>query len=122
MSYSAPEDQLLWYIEDDQLALITSKSVSSDNEYESIDESLVDGLMIEYSSIPQVEDVEDTPDVDSSIHPSIVSYVKWKLFEDNPATLEQAMYFERLWTLQSKKWATRKKTGGPKRLTPFKLL
>ena len=113
---------MLWYIEDDQLALVTTKSTSSDNEYESIDESQVDGLLIEYSAIPQVENMSDVPDVDSSIHLAIVNYVKSRLFEDNPATLKEAQFYESKWIMQSKKWATRKKAGGPKRLTPFKLL
>lgn len=123
MAYSAPEDYLAYYIIDDMLALVTNKNTASDNEFEAIDESTKDGLLIEYSAIPdEIQEETDVPDVDVSLHPALMNYVKWKLYEDRPETLEIALYYKRLFVEQCKKWATRTKQGGPKIITPFKLL
>ena len=124
MAYSYPESHLAWYIVGDRLALVTSKNTSSKNIYEAIDETNADGLLVEYSSEPRtIENMSDVPDCDHTIHPALVDYIKWRLFDDsnNEASMVAAEKYRRRWWRQVKQNATRDKIGGSREVSPYSL-
>ena len=83
MAYRFPERYLAYYLATDRLGLVTSRNTNSKNNYESIDESIDDGLLVEYTAQPnEIEKLSDVPDVDDTIHPGLIYYVNYKLFED----------------------------------------
>ena len=122
MAYLFPEDFLAWYVAGDRMGLITTKSTSSKNRWESIDESQTDGLLIEYTAQPEtVDNISDVPAVDDTIHIALVNYVNWKLFEDrqDEASLIASNKYRGLWTKKVKEEAGRDKVGGVREIAPF---
>jgi len=116
------ETYLAWYLKGDNLALVTSKYNSSTNingEYVAIDETVTDGILIEYLAEPDaVTAITDYPDIDNTLHLSIVDYVKFRLYmdkagkEDDP---NKAMIAERLAQSFEKKWDDGMKRAGMKK-------
>ena len=124
MAYRYPEDSLAYYVVGDRLALVTQKNTSSKNIYEAIDESLEDGLLIEYSAQPdEVVNLSDVPDCDDSLHPAIVDYIKWKLFDDrlDEASMMQGEKYRRRWVQTTSEYAGRDKVGGLRQVAPYPL-
>ena len=124
MAYRYPEDYLAWYIVGDRLALVTSKDTSIKNAYEAIDETQSDGLLIEYSSQPnEVVNLSDVPDCDDTLHPALVDYVKWKLYDDNSdeASMMQGDKFRRRWRRSLRLDAGSDKIGGLRQIAPYPL-
>lgn len=122
MAYAFPEDYLSWYIVGDRLALVTTKNTSSRNRWESIDESQADGMLIEYTAQPEkVENLSDVPAVDDTLHPALISYVNWKLFEDrqDEASLIASNKYRGIWHRRVKEEAGRDKVGGVREISPF---
>ena len=120
-TYSRPEDLWAWYIQGDRIALVTTKNTSTKNTYESPDENITDGLLIEYSRQPiEVIKLSDIPDVDDMMHSAIVDYVKWKLWNDIPGenSAPQASKYLSLWRLAIKMYSTRDKIGGTRAIVP----
>jgi len=58
-TYSYPNAEVFWRIERDKLELVTIDAVDVDNSYESIDESVAQGVMIEYDGPPTLLNVHD---------------------------------------------------------------
>ena len=115
-------DYLAWYVRGDNLAIVTSKynsSTNTNNEYVAIDESVTDGIMIEYLAEPDaVTAVTDYPDIDNTLHLSIVDYVKSRLYLDKAGkedTPEKAMIAERLSQALERKWNDGMKRFGMKK-------
>ena len=120
-TYSRPEDYWAWYIQGDRIALVTTKDTSTKNSYESPDENITDGLLIEYSRQPiEVAKLSDIPDVDDMMHSAIVDYVKWKLWNDKPVQqgAPEASKYMSLWRIAVKMYSTRDKIGGTRAIVP----
>ena len=90
-NYKDPSDYLAWYVEGDELALVTSKTssdgsstvlASSDKgSWKAIDEAVTNGLLISYNAEPaKVTALTDYPDIDNSMHNAIVDYIKYNLY------------------------------------------
>ena len=105
------QNYLRYYIKGDNLAIVTNKYDSSTNEnsdYVAIDESVTNGIAISYLAEPNVVSaVTETPDIDNTLHLSLVDYVKARLYldkagkEDDP---NKAMIAERLSQMHEKRW------------------
>ena len=124
MAYNYPEEYLSWYNVGDRIALVTSKNTSNKNSFESIDESTSNGLLIEYSAQPrEIENLSDVPEVDDTLHPALVNYVNWKLFEDrlDEVSAASAMKYRALWETTVRQEAGRDKVGGQRAIVPFGL-
>ena len=124
MAYNYPEEYLAWYNVGDRIALVTSKNTSNKNSFESIDESTSNGLLIEYSAQPrEIENLSDVPEVDDTLHPALVNYVNWKLFEDrlDEVSAASAMKYRALWETTVRQEAGRDKVGGQRAIGPFGL-
>ena len=122
MAYNYPEDYLSWYVVGDRIALVTSKNTSSNNALESIDESTSNGLLIEYSAQPRkIENLSDVPEIDDTLHPTLVNYINWKLFEDrlDEVSAASAVKYQRLWETKVRQEAGRDKVGGQRAIVPF---
>ena len=141
-SIKYPEEDAVWFIEGDKLALLTNVDSSGDTRtdtkggrkvWKAIAETVSDGLLIHYHSEPNsVKTLSDEPDVDNSLHLFIVDYVKCKLFMDKSATSspEDASRQMTLSNMHERKWKDalvkfgsrkREKTGGARVLVPFNL-
>ena len=122
MAYNYPEEYLTWYNVGDRIALVTSKNTSNKNAFESIDESTSNGLLIEYSAQPRkIENLSDEPEIDDTLHPTLVNYVNWKLFEDrlDEVSAASAVKYQRLWETKVRQEAGRDKVGGQRAIVPF---
>ena len=135
-NYKDPSDYLAWYVEGDELALVTSKTssdgsltvlASSDKGYwKAIDEAVTNGLLISYNAEPaKVTALTDYPDIDNSMHNAIVDYIKYKLYLDSgtPELVSLALTHKRNWEESVKRFGMKKrdKTGGTRAVVPFNL-
>jgi hypothetical protein len=137
-----PDEDAVWYIEGDKLALLTNVDSEGDTRtntkggrklWKAIAESVTDGLLLHYHGEPNsVKNLIDEPDIDNSLHLFIVDYVKCKLFMDRSATApaEEAQRYMALSNMHERKWKDalvkfggrkRDKTGGSRVLIPFNL-
>ena len=133
-----PENSALWFVEGDKLALITKTDSSGNSRttdrkhYKAIQESITDGLLIHYYGEPNsVVSINDTPDIDNTLHVAIVDYVKKCLYMDkagassDPGVSQSAMQMmiqhERRFNETVKRYGMRKrdKTGGTRAVLPF---
>ena len=85
-TYNSPSDYLAWIIRGNDLGILTSQYDSSTNiksEWVAIDESVTDGILINYIAEPDtVTAITDYPDIDNTLHLSLVDYVKSRLYLD----------------------------------------
>ena len=133
-----PENSALWFVEGDKLALITKTDSSGNSRttdrklYKAIQESITDGLLIHYYGEPNsVVSINDTPDIDNTLHVAIVDYVKKCLYMDkagassDPGASQSAMQMmiqhERRFNETVKRYGMRKrdKTGGTRAVLPY---
>tara|TARA_R100000501_G_C2622890_1_gene116057 strand:+ start:546 stop:1295 length:750 start_codon:yes stop_codon:yes gene_type:complete len=132
--YSNPAEYIRWWIEHDQLAIVTDKSGS----WESIDESVTSGILLHFYAEPEILAIDDTfsstyPDLDNSMHLPIVDYVKRCLFMDKAGatpdpnasqiSIMMSQQHDMKWRESVDKWIMIKKdkTGGPRVLAVPKL-
>ena len=135
-NYKDPSNYLAWYVEGDELALVTSKTssdgsstvlASSDKgSWKAIDEAVTNGLLISYNAEPaKVTALTDYPDIDNSMHNAIVDYIKYKLYLDSgtPELVSLALTHKRNWEESVKRFGMKKrdKTGGTRAVVPFNL-
>jgi len=137
---SYPEDSCMWFIEGNNLALITNVDADGDTEtstrkaWKAIRETVTDGILIKYQAEPnKVSSIADSLDIDNTLQLAIVDYVKTKLYEDKAGKSaqpeSQAMAFQmanshrRNYEKISRKYGMRKrdKVGGTRAVTPFDL-
>ena len=78
-----PENQAMYFIEGDKLALITKVDssgngrTSSRKQWKAISEAVTDGILIHYYAEPNsVSAVTDNLDIDNALELSVVDYVK----------------------------------------------
>tara|TARA_E500000305_G_C4029639_1_gene244219 strand:+ start:2440 stop:2868 length:429 start_codon:yes stop_codon:yes gene_type:complete len=88
-SIKYPENQALYFIEGDKLAIITkvdssgSSRTSSRKQWKAISEAVTDGILIHYYSEPNsVTSIKDSLDIDNSLERAVVDYVKKCLYMD----------------------------------------
>ena len=110
-TYNSPSDYLAWIIRGNDLGILTSQYDSSTNiksEWVAIDESVTDGILINYIAEPDtVTAITDYPDIDNTLHLSLVDYVKSRLYLDKMGKEEdtnRAQLAERLSIHHEKKW------------------
>ena len=139
-SYNRPEDFIAWYIVGDHLAIVTTKGSDSDTvhqqlgDYKPINEAVTNGVLIHYSGEPNaVTAITDTPDIDNSMHSSLVDYVKFRLYQDkagisidgnaSAVAMSMARSHEGKWNEAIRKYGMKKrdKTGAPRRIMPADL-
>jgi hypothetical protein len=139
-SYNNPEDYIAWFITGDHIAIVTTKGSDSDTihqkegDYKPIDEAVTNGVLIHYSGEPNaVSNVTDTPDIDNTMHSSLIDYVKFRLYQDkagissdpnlSSVSMAMARNHELKWTESTKRFGMKKrdKTGGARRIMPADL-
>ena len=126
-----PENQAMYFIEGDKLALITKVDssgngrTSSRKQWKAISEAVTDGILIHYYAEPNsVSAVTDNLDIDNALELSVVDYVKKCLYMDKAGTapdpntaqisMSMGMNHERKFKEAVQRYGVRKKdkTGG----------
>ena len=119
-SYTYPETSVFYVLHDDQIGLVTTDTDDVDTSFTSIDETVTDGLWIDYEGDPILLDPDDPdvgeamPPVNPRIHEALVKYVLSQLYlyaaKDNPEYLALS---ERLYGLFAQ--AIKERNGGKPR-------
>ena len=116
---SYPNDYFAWYNDDNRLAIVNlNTSTDDDNglkigEYDTYSDSTIsDGLKIHYhAKYPEVKSIDDDLykdlNLDSGLHPSILCFVKARLFED-AGDLQKSQYFRAMYEKMMKQYPSRK--------------
>ena len=138
-NHKHPEDDMAWFIQDDHLAVVTTKGSDSTSvhsklgDWKGIDESVIEGFLIHYMAEPDaVSAITNTPDIDNTLHPFLVDYVKCKLYMDragllsltdanaSAVSMNLSSQHERKWKECLIKYGSKKrdKVGGPRRIMP----
>ena len=136
-SYNNPEDYIAWFITGDHIAIVTTKGSDSDTihqkegDYKPIDEAVTNGVLIHYSGEPDaVTTLDSVPDIDNTMHSSLIDYVKFRLYQDkagissdpniSSVSMAMARNHELKWTESTKRFGMKKrdKTGGARRIMP----
>jgi len=139
-SYNNPEDFIAWFINGDHLAIVTTDGSDNDTihqrlgDYKPINEAVTNGVLIHYSGEPNtVTAISDTPDIDNTMHSSLIDYVKFRLYQDkagisvdsnaSAVAMSMARSHEGKWNEATRKFGMKKrdKTGGPRRIMPADL-
>lgn len=143
-NYDHPEDYIAWFIKGDNLAIVTTKGSDSDTvhhregDYKPIDESVTNGILIHYYAEPSsvtgggsgATQLGANPDIDNTMHSSLVDYVKFRLYQDRAGTspdgniasvsMAMAKSHENKWNEAIRRFGMKKrdKTGGARRILP----
>ena len=139
-NYNNPEDFIAWFITGDHLAIVTTDGSDNDTihqrlgDYKPINEAVTNGVLIHYSGEPNaVSAITDTPDIDNSMHSSLIDYVKFRLYQDkagisidgnaSAVAMSMARSHEGKWNEAIRKYGMKKrdKTGAPRRIMPADL-
>ena len=116
-----PNDYFAWYNDDDRLAIVAKvlSSDASDSTETSVDtydtytdSSVSDGLRIhyhaKYGTVSQItDDLRTDSGLDTSLHSSIIDYVKSRLLEDG-GDMQKAMYYKLKYEKSIKQYQHRK--------------
>jgi hypothetical protein len=104
---SFPNSYFAWYNDDDRLALVC-KVLSNDtvdstettlDKFDTYSgDSVIDGIRIhvhsKYGTVSQItDDLKSDSGLDTSLHPSIIDYIKSRLLED-AGDLQRASYYK----------------------------
>jgi hypothetical protein len=130
-SIKYPEDSCLWFIEGDNLAVLTNvdssgnRTISERKKWKAIQESVTDGILLFYYAEPDdVTSLSDVPDVDNALHLPLVDYVKRCLYMDRAGSADDpnqasvsvnaSMMHQRRWDESIKRFGVKKseKIGG----------
>jgi len=94
-SIKYPENDAMYFIEGDSLALITkvdssgSGRTTSRKQWKAISEAVTNGILIHYYAEPNtVTAITDSLDIDNALELSVVDYVKKCLYMDKAGTTE----------------------------------
>ena len=141
-NHKHPEDDMAWFIQDDHLAVVTTKGPDSTSvhsklgDWKGIDESVIEGFLLHYTAEPNtvtaLTGTNGTPDIDNTLHPFLVDYVKCKLYMDRAGQLSisdanassismnLSNQHERKWKECLVKYGSKKrdKVGGSRRIMP----
>ena len=113
-----PNTYFAWYNDDKRVAILCQDTTSSSSErttekYDSYQgDDVTSGVRLtfhaKYETIDAVtEDLQTTGGLDSGMHPSVVCYVKSRLFEDM-GDLQKAQYFRAMYEKMMKQYPLRK--------------
>ena len=114
-----PNNYFAWYNDDNRLAIVNKITSTDDDEgfksgeYDTYSDSTIsDGLKIYYhAKYPKVTSVDNDIyrdlKLDSGLHPSIVCYVKARIFED-AGDLQKSQYFRQMYEKTMKQYPSRK--------------
>ena len=130
-SIKYPDASCLYFLEGDSLALVTNvdssgtQNTSLRKRWKAIQEAVTDGLLLWYHAEPNnITSINDTPDIDNSLHYPIVDFVKRCLYMDragsspDPNTssvaMNMAQFHENKWNEGLRRYGMRKrdKVGG----------
>ena len=113
-----PNNYFVWYNDDQRLAILTEDTSSTSAEttkekydtYQGADVS--NGLRITYKSKystidAQTDDLKTDAGLDSGLHPSVVCYIKSRMFED-AGDIQRAQYFKQMYDKMVKQYPLRK--------------
>ena len=113
-----PNTYFAWYNDDQRLAILSQDTTSTSGErttekydtYQGDDISA--GIRITYRSKygtidAQGEDLKTEAGLDSGLHPSVVCYVKSRMFED-AGDIQKAQYFKTMYDKMVKQYPLRK--------------
>ena len=116
---SYPNDYFAWYNDDNRIAIV-NKFTSTDSskgtnagEYDTYSDSdVANGLKIHYhAKYPVAKSVDDDIykdlKLDSGLHPSIVCYIKARLFEDS-GDIQKSQYFRAMYEKMMKQYPSRR--------------
>ena len=139
-NHKHPENDIAWFIVGDKLAITTTKGTDSTSvhsksgDWKAIDEAVTNGVLIHYYAEPStVDSLDDYPDLDNSMHASIIEYVKSKLYIDKAGTsndpntaataMNMSMVHEKSWRDSMVKFGSRRrdKIGGTRVVKTFDL-
>ena len=134
---SYPDSSCRWFIEGDSFCLITNvdssgtANTTARKECKAIQEAVTDGILLFYHAEPNnVSSLSDVPDIDNSLHLSLVDYVKRCLYMDmagkshdpnaSAVNVNMSMMHQRKWDEAVKRFGMRKrdKTGGSRVVVP----
>ena len=95
-SYKDPNNSFVWWIEGDRIAIATSKGDGSTSEtkegkFKAVQlgsgNTITDGLVISYYAEPdKLTSITGTIDIDNSLQPGLIDYVKAKALMDAAAS------------------------------------
>ena len=116
-----PNDYFAWYNDDDRLAIVAqvvsndvsdSTETSTDKYDTYTGDSVASGLRIhyhaKYGSVSQItDDLRTDSGLDTSLHSSIIDYVKSRLLED-AGDVQKAMYYKAKYEKTIKQYPHRK--------------
>ena len=113
-----PNDYFAWYNDDQRLAILSQDTTSTSGErtkekYDTYQGSDVTaGIRITYKSKygtidAQTEDLKTEAGLDSGLHPSVVCYIKSRMFED-AGDVQRAQYFRTMYDKMVKQYPLRK--------------
>ena len=114
-----PNNYFAWYNDDNRLAIVNKITSTDDDEgfksgeYDTYSDSTIsDGLKIYYhAKYPKVTSVDNDIyrdlKLDSGLHPSIVCYVKARIFED-AGDLQKSQYFRQMYEKMMKQYPSRR--------------
>jgi len=104
-----PENQLMYMIEGDKIAVLSELDSSGNNntsarkKLKAIQEDLVEGLVLQYYAEPDsVTAVTDNLDIDNALELAVVDYVKKCLYMDRAGTATDAGMMQTSMALSSK--------------------
>ena len=139
-NHKHPENDIAWFIVGDKLAITTTKGTDSTSvhsksgDWKAIDEAVTNGVLIHYYAEPNtVDSLDDYPDLDNSMHASIIEYVKSKLYIDKAGTsndpntaataMNMSMVHEKSWRDSMVEFGSRRrdKIGGTRVVKTFDL-
>jgi hypothetical protein len=128
-----PDQNVVWFIEGDKLALVTNlDSTGTTNstsnwrkKWKAIGEAVTDGILLSYHSEPDaIQSIEEVPNLDNSLHLALVDYVKYCLYMDqaarDPNSAGMVQMHEKRWNDAIRKYGMKKrdKTGGMRAIVP----
>ena len=113
-----PNDYFAWYNDDGRIAIVCEDTTATSGErttekYDTYQgDDITSGLRLtflsKYETIDaQTDDLRDDGGLDSGMHPSVVCYIKSRMFED-AGDLQRAQYFRAMYDKMTKQYPLRK--------------
>ena len=113
-----PNDYFAWYNDDGRIAIVCEDTTATSGErttekYDTYQgDDITSGLRLtfhsKYETIDaQTDDLRDDDGLDSDMHPSVVCYIKSRMFEDT-GDVQIAQYFKAMYDKMVKQYPLRK--------------
>ncbi len=102
--WNYPQDYYMWYIEGDDLIIVTKESESGSTVkgyLQSPQETVTNGILISFNAEPDaVSSLTSTLDLDNTLHKYIIEYVKAELFMEEAGKAAMAKDTDRFTMLE----------------------